>query len=553
MKLIAYSNKFPEQTEILYTQRMQIALTNSIRRNRNGIILLTATLILLTYGAFLSYTTSQSQRFGDEVGHMVGGHFVLHGEVLYKDLQFNHQPLVYLYSAFIEKVTSPQNLYFYIARQREGVFVYGALWILLLIYFFRYRGFGFALIFELSKYFFQGNKLLAENLAVYPAVFLLFLIAQYLLEKKKASLTQLFIASIGIFIVTFSLFQMWFFVVATGATLLYLIRASRRKILAFVVPGLMLTGLLFMVVPITDYYRETITYVFQYFVPVLERNATLTSTILFPFSTLLPPYEGSPKIAMGVALFFLIVYVYLVSKKAHYSRVFFIVFLLWTANSRADAHWFNSFHLIPWFGGLIAVIISLSYFYLQHFTARKLHIFGHTFLLVLVGIWLLLEAPNPLTARKELMNDNYNNYSYSETVGSAIRIMKDDGDSALVIDNDPLIYWVGNVKNATHVLEYYSWILTVPQYRDELLAVFERNPPDFVVNMGFFDNNFDPKIARVDESITDMIGRHVKTKYVMVDHDNKSLVLYISKEKKSSLTDEQKKRLEDMLFYVPNQ
>lgn len=310
---------------MLYTQSMQTALAKVIRRNRNDIILISATFILLIYCGFLAYTTSQSQRFGDEVGHMVGGHFVLQGETMYKDLQFNHQPLVYLYSALIEKVSSPHNVYFYIARQREGVFLYGALWILTLVYYFRYRGFAFGIVYELSKYFFQGNKLLAENLAVYPAVFLLFLVAQSLLEKKKPSLGQLIIASIGLFIITFSLFQMWIFVVVAGLSLLFLVRTSRKKIIALIVPSAVLTTGLGMIVPFNDYYRETITYVFQYFVPVLERNATLVSTILFPFSTLLPPYEGSPKIAMGVALFFFS-YICTLFQKEHIIHEFFLLF-----------------------------------------------------------------------------------------------------------------------------------------------------------------------------------------------------------------------------------
>lgn len=227
---------------------------------------------------------------------------------------------------------------------------------------------------------------------------------------------------------------------------------------------------------------------------------------------------------------------------------------MWTANSRADANWFDSFHLIPWYGGLIAVIMSLSYFYLQHFKSRKLHVVGHICLLMLIGIWLLLEIPNPLISRKQLLNDNYVNYSYSEAVGRAVQVMRNDTDTMLVIENDPLIYWAGDVKNATHVLEYYSWILTVPQYRNEIVNIFKKNPPEFVVNTGYFDNVYvSSKDGNESHALSTMLSRTMHDNYVMLDHDNKSLVLYISKEKRASLSDEQKRQLNDMLFHVPEQ
>jgi hypothetical protein len=531
---------------------MHNSLRKILKQHWNKIFLLSVLAILLGYVGFLAHATSQSQRFGDEVGHMIGGHFVLEGQTLYKDLQFNHQPLVYLYSSIVEKISAPQNLYFYIAHQREGIFVYGALWILLFVFMFGYRGLAFGLIFETSKYFFQGNKLLAESLAVYPAAYLLFLLSQIILEKKKPNRIELIIASISLFVITFSLFQLWIFVGVVGLTLLAFVRRNRRDILALIAPGIGLTLGLFSIIPFSDYYRETITNVMNYFVPVLERKATLLSTITFPFTTLIPPYEGTPKITIGIAVLFLMVYFYFLSRKAKLSHLIFITIILWSANTRADNNWFDSFHLLPWFGGLIALLLSYAYYYLHHFRSQKLHITMHVCVLLLVVTWLIFEIPNPIEAKQHIMNENYVNYSYSETVGRAVKIMKNEGDTALVIENDPIIYWVGDVKNATHVLEYYSWVLTIPKYRDEILSLFKTNPPAFVINTGFFNNEYDPKKDNQKPgSIADFLSKEMYHDYVIAQHNNKSLVLYVNRKKLKSINSDQRKELEGMLFHLP--
>ena len=68
-------------------------------------------LIYVLFIGYVSYNNSQSDRFGDEVAHMVGGSYVRDGKVMYDDLQFNHQPLNYYMSALVEEITHPDNLF----------------------------------------------------------------------------------------------------------------------------------------------------------------------------------------------------------------------------------------------------------------------------------------------------------------------------------------------------------------------------------------------------------------------------------------------------------
>jgi hypothetical protein len=127
-----------------------------------------------------------------------------------------------------------------------------------------------------------------------------------------------------------------------------------------------------------------------------------------------------------------------------------------------------------------------------------------------------------------------------------------EGDTALVIENDPIIYWVGDVKNATHVLEYYSWVLTIPKYRDEILSLFKTNPPAFVINTGFFNNEYDPKKDNQKPgSIADFLSKEMYHDYVIAQHNNKSLVLYVNRKKLKSINSDQRKELEGMLFHLP--
>ena len=165
--------------------------------------------IYLLFIGYISYNNSQSDRFGDEVAHMVGGSYVLKGKVLYKDLQFNHLPLNYYMSSLVEHTTQPSNLFLYISKQRLAIFGYGAAWDLLYILAFGPISLLFILFFEIIKFPYAGHKLLGETLATYPLVFITSIFIQSLFFEKQISRWKLILTSISSFMAGFSLLPLW--------------------------------------------------------------------------------------------------------------------------------------------------------------------------------------------------------------------------------------------------------------------------------------------------------------------------------------------------------
>ncbi|MEA3355665.1 MAG: hypothetical protein U9Q63_04265, partial [Patescibacteria group bacterium] len=129
-------------------------------------------IIVLIFSFRLHNQRALSFHFVDEEDHIATADFINQGMELYKDLSVNHQPLVYLGSSVLQKTTKPSSLYHLIKTHRLAMFVYGAIWSILLVWKFGSIGLIFSLFFEGLKFYGFGNLWLMESMAVYPSVYL---------------------------------------------------------------------------------------------------------------------------------------------------------------------------------------------------------------------------------------------------------------------------------------------------------------------------------------------------------------------------------------------
>ena len=122
--------------------------------------LLLGLILILGLSWRINQERSLSLHFVDEEDHLSGANLINRGYKLHEQIQSNHQPLVYFGSATLQKIFKPDNIFMLIRRHRQAVFVYGALWSLLIVLRFSYPGLIFVFFFEWLKYGLLGNLFL---------------------------------------------------------------------------------------------------------------------------------------------------------------------------------------------------------------------------------------------------------------------------------------------------------------------------------------------------------------------------------------------------------
>ena len=167
-------------------------------------------LVVVLLASFrLANQRSLSFHFVDEEDHIVTANLMNQGHKLYRDLSVNHQPLVYLGSQALQKITKPNSVYLLIKTHRLAMFIYGALWSVLLVWRFGGVGLIFSLVFEGLKYYGFGNLWLMESMAVYPAVYLFGRLMESFLIKKWPKKYESIFLGICSFLVVFNLVPLW--------------------------------------------------------------------------------------------------------------------------------------------------------------------------------------------------------------------------------------------------------------------------------------------------------------------------------------------------------
>src|SRR3989344_3313169 len=129
-------------------------------------------LIFLLFTGYFYREQSLSFKFVDEEDNFVFGKYLSKGEKLYDDLISNHQPLPHIFSGLVHNLTNPNTTYSLLVKHREAVIVWGIIWSLILIYYFKFRALIFIIIYELTKIQLLGNLFLAESFVVYPLLYL---------------------------------------------------------------------------------------------------------------------------------------------------------------------------------------------------------------------------------------------------------------------------------------------------------------------------------------------------------------------------------------------
>lgn len=485
---------------------------------------------------YLAFNFSFSERFGDEIGHFVSGSRILKNEKLYQDLQLNHQPLVYYFSALVEFVTHPTTLSRYILFQRLAVFVYGAFWEIIFWLSFGLAGVFFGLLFETSKYFLSGYKLLGETLAVYPLVFLFGLLFKLFIKKQRILFWEKLLFSISFFLCAFSLLPLWPALCLITLFVCFKYFKNTKELVVFFGPALLLTGLLFLLVPIFSYFKETIFYNTKYFLPGgsnLIWPIDYLKIFVIPLSFLWSQFNNLSIILIGLFVAQVFLFQTFLKKKVFIYWVL-LLFLSLLSNNRITEVSSTSFHLLPWLGVYAFLIINGLVFLFEN----KNNYIIKCLLLLFVILIFNFGLSKFLWIKKDRATEFYINYSETLKNSVAVNCFKDKTDRLIAFPNNPLINWVTNLKSGTRIFEYYSWIFNIPEYRNELKYTFSKNPPEFFVS--------------TDKLVGDFSERTVlpslRKNYLRLNYLNKPSELYVLKSKANKFSDEQWNKCQESRF-----
>ncbi len=494
--------------------------------------------------ALLARNYSQSHRFGDEDAHLVGGHFLLKGYKMYEDFSGNHQPINYIFPAFVQKIILPNSLYAFIGKHRQAIFFYSLIWNLIYLLTFGKVLFLFTTIFEICRYVLLGNKVLGEVLAMYPFIFLFGLAIKQSFFQKKTTIKEIVLFSLSTFIVTFSLLPLWPSVLILNAILI-LINKNKKKFLIWqIVPFIFLTLILFIFVPFKNFFRDTIIDNVLYVIPKMNKlssNWDYLKMIVLPFTA----FHSQPNFIEILTIGFLPLYgfvSYFIYKKKKIIPWFLILFALILSNNRTTELKYGNFHVLPWLAAYF--FIPIAFFSFQK--NLKIH-----FLIILLAIWVNIFGGKTdyyglimWNLKNDLATEHYINYSESVKYGLAIKAIKTSGDRLLALPNDTLVFWVAEVDLATRPLEAYDWQYDLPHHYKELIDVFKNHPPEFYLN-----HAINP--LRGNSPLHQLILKNLKEKYVQINHLGKPSNLYLLKNKISKITDKQWENFEKLLFSRP--
>jgi len=436
-------------------------------------------LIISAFACKISQSYSFSIHFVDEEDHIIFAQYINQNYKLYTGLSSNHQPIPYLFSAVVQKVSSPPNMPMLIKRHRQAIFLYTFIWGSILVYFFRWQGLSAWTVIEMLKYSLLGNQVLAESLALYPAMFIFFYTLQMLWSKKNIPKIYLYFLGLSIFICGFNLVPLWPFLLLILIIWIYRIKKDSLPIIAGII---MPTFLLFCLINPLDWYRETIYNNTVYAMPQLNSLKTplqKASLLVLPFLVWNRPwFSQTMAITMGFIIFGVSLWMVRKEKKK-LSLILFIYLVAIISNTRVNnpsATIYEGFHLLPWLGIWIVFTIFL---FNNVILVSKYKLVAEV-LGFIAFIILFSNRSMPYFETKDTATEYYINYSNFEDYARILQILHQPQDRLAVLTSESLIYWNTGMKPATRQIVYYPWEESVPDLKKDYQDMLTINMPEFV-------------------------------------------------------------------------
>lgn len=466
--------------------------------------------------------------FVDEDDNLVIASTLNHGNKLYRDIYSQHQPIQFVLSAMLQKVSSPDNILVNIKWHRELMIIWSIGWVIALTLRFGMPLLMTSVILELTKISFLGNLFLAESFVLYP---LLYLLSHFLINKKHPQDPEQFFVIILIYFVALSLAPLWPLLIIYFAWMLHTSVSRVRLILYFLLVGLGYLIPLSLFVNFADYYNDVIAINSQFYIPLTSNHNFVESLYLafvVPINILLASSYSSLMILLKVLSCAYLITVISLIKNRRFLYLFWVVIFITISNIRyidPTSSLYGAFHLLPWFG--VYTLVA--------FLPTQLPKYFKVILTILIVATSLNHARINLFDHRDVVHDYAVHYSTSEDLRYVVSTLVGSGNMSMWVE--PVQYWPywnTGVRQYSHMVNYYGWMDQTPPLRDPLIAEFAKSLPSLVYSVG-------QHLA---------IGPYLDS-YLELTRDNKGVDLYLRRDLYPSLTPVQLSRLREYRFAFP--
>lgn len=503
--------------------------------------LLLGIILLFTYYKY--YTRIGAFGCFDDCHTISSGYFMTRGRQLYSQIFYNHQMLMPYISFSIQTIVQPSSLYSLILSHRLFIYAFSILFDIFLAWRFHWKGLGFVVMYETTKFYFFGDRFLPEALVSFSLAYLLGL-AWEKINRKDLSKFDYIVAAILTWFVVF-LREPY---VPTAFVLFVII--IWKKNISFnqkVSIGIfiLLSVLTLLTVPVFDYLFTIITVNSQTVLKgEIEGTQLLGSGIVK--SLLYPVFiftEGKWTlirkilVLLDISFFLSLLHVFFIQKKRY--NVLFVILILAAAALRVvppGSMYYESFHLLPWY----ALFIMSIFLLMESIVGKrfgKIILSLSTLAVVISFVINILDSDSVLRTNIDTYQEFNVGYARYQTYGDALKILSDSNDTLFSELADEILYWQTGLESSYQYAFYTPVTSEIEKYREARINMFKKTPPDFY----YYSEEL------LDRS---SIASTIREDYKALSKDNRPPSIFIHMKKVSEITEDQWNQIKHVGFYL---
>lgn len=480
----------------------------------------------------------------DDCHTIAAGYFLTKGKILYSEIFYNHQPVFPYFSALIQNISNPQNIYELILRHRQFILFFSLLFNLILFFRFGTIAVIFTIFFETTKFYFFGDRFLPETLIIYPIIYMSLLLVKKLRGEKVLNI-DLVLSAVFSFFVIFS--REPYIPITLTLLLLIFLDKSYLKIKSSLIFLLCMLGLLFV---ISFNLSEYLFILFKFNSQgVIENELSLNGIsglgilklAFYPFYLFSQGEESFLRyFLMGIVSLLLASLAFYYKKNKDLKLPLLIFLLLFLANPRfviPGQLYFETYRILVWYGLLLA--FSLFTLFILYKDSLKV---SRILFLIFFGIWslFLLNKNSYIWDKPDPQKSLLTNYGRYLSTGEVIKKLKMPNDTLFIDGADEIIYWTGKTNSSYRYSMYTSLMPRFEKYRNERRLMFSKNPPDFYYDYCLTSNRPRYSLGEFSEL------------YINLKLYNNPSCLFVRKNKLPEISDSQWEKIKEWGFEKPS-
>jgi len=470
----------------------------------------------------------------DDCFNIMGGYFIHQGNVLYQDIFFNHMPLGAYVSLVIQMIGNPKTFYELILYHRLFIILFAFIWNMYFIFRFGWWWVGFGFLFEGTKFYIFGDRFLAENMVVYPLVYM-FLLWCRMMQKAHIFRYEYFLVPILTWFIVF-LREPFVLISLVFFTLLFFRKKSTIHFFLPICIFFLCTLLLFFYFPVKDFVFNVITVNKQIEIGASHFTIqTILQMFLYPLFVFIGNTWNEFRITLtGLSVLFLGLTAIVLLQGKQWKFIVGMLILLGITNIRVvpvGTMFFDAFHMIPWYGLFIASIMVMIEYCFSHKNVRNGG-FVAAFFFGIMSLYVFVSPKSFMYEKVNTMEEFTAGYARYFVNGEVIRLLSKPTDTFYVEMWDDPIYWQVKLRSPYQYSWYTSIMPFFPVYVEAREKMWKESPPDF-----YYGN------CRPNESYSALLPETMKDQYIQLYFSDKPSCVYVKKTKIPFIEELQRKEI----------